>query len=78
MVTLDVLSAAPLTIEMLVARDISAYSRRTRSAARPGRSTASERSGRGRGYDGRTGVDPAITGEPPEEQAARPARRSPQ
>lgn len=63
MVTLDVLTAAPLTIEMLVARDISAYS---------------ERSTRTRGYHGATGIDPAITGEPPEEQAARRSRRVPQ
>ncbi|PFG33577.1 hypothetical protein [Sanguibacter antarcticus] len=60
MVTLDVLTAAPLTIEMLVARDISAYSERTT---------------RRRRYDGATGFDPAITGEPPEEQAARRTHR---
>ncbi|MEP7764955.1 hypothetical protein [Sanguibacter sp. 25GB23B1] len=63
MVTLDVLSAAPLTIEMLVSRDISAFSERTTRTRR---------------YDGLTGVDPAITGEPPEEQAARRSRRVPQ
>jgi hypothetical protein len=78
MVTLDVLTAAPLTIEMLVSRDISEYSRRARPAGRAERSAASERSGRGHRYDGATGIDPAITGEPPEEQAARSARRSPQ
>ena len=63
MVTLDVLAAAPLTIEMLVSRDISAYSERTTRTRR---------------YDGATGFDPAITGEPPEEQAGRRSRRVPQ
>ena len=53
MVTLDVLTSAPLTIEMLVARDISAYSERTT---------------RTRGYSGSTGFDPAITGESVEER----------
>lgn len=68
MVTLDVLTAAPLTIEMLVSRDISAYS---------------ERTARRRGSDGSTGFVPtgfdrAVTGKLPDEQAARRSRGVPQ